>query len=110
MEQIINIKPLSVNEAYKGRKYQTDKLKGFKSEVSYFLRPIKIPEGKLDITLEFGFSSKGSDLDNAVKPFLDVLQKKYVFNDNRVYKLNLSKRITAKNKEYIKFEIKELKL
>lgn len=110
MEQRINIKPLSVNEAYKGRRFSTPNLKGYKTELGFFLKPLKIPEGNLKINIEFGFSSKGSDLDNAVKPFLDVLQKKYSFNDNRVYELVLSKRITAKNKEYIKFEIKQLKL
>lgn len=108
MEQTLNIKPISVNEAYTGRRHSTSKLTGFKAEVGYFLKPMVVPPGELEITLEFGFSSKGSDLDNAVKPFLDCLQKKYGFNDNRVYKLNLSKHITPKNEEYIKFNIKNV--
>lgn len=108
MEQTIKIKPISVNEAYTGRRYSTPKLKGFKNEIGYFLKPMNVPPGELEINVEFGFSSSGSDLDNALKPFLDCLQKKYGFNDNRVYQINASKRITPKNEEYIKFNIKQI--
>jgi hypothetical protein len=41
---------------------------------------IDIPEGRLEVTFEFGMSM-ASDYDNPVKIFQDVLSKKYGFND-----------------------------
>lgn len=102
----LNIKPLSVNEAYRGRRYSTSEHTTFKRLVGYSLKPLDIPKGKLEVYFEFGFSSAGSDVDNAVKSILDCLQKKYGFNDNRVYKIISEKVIVPKNKEYIKFKIK----
>lgn len=109
----LNIKPVSVNEAYSGRRVATKKLRQFKTSLTYLLKDKVIPEGCLQINIVFGFSSKASDLDNGVKAFLDVLQKRYNFNDNRVYQMNLSKQIVKKGSEFIQFEIlpiiKELK-
>jgi len=104
----INIKPLSVNEAYYGRRKSTKELRAFKKFVLLSLKPQEIPEGKLYVSIEFGFSSKASDIDNAVKAFLDCLQAKYGFNDNRVYEMHLTKFIVDKGEEYIKFKIKQL--
>lgn len=103
---VIKVKPLSVNEAYTGRRFCTNALSSYKNEIYYSLKQKNVPEGKLEINIDFGFSSKGSDIDNHVKCFLDVLQKKYGFNDNRVYKMTLTKQITKKGSEYIAFEIK----
>ena len=38
------------------------------------------------IKLEFGVSNKRFDWDNGIKNFVDILQKKYHFDDNRIYK------------------------
>ncbi len=62
----------------------------------------------LKLDLVFGFSSNGSDIDNPVKPLLDILQKKYGFNDNQIFELNIKKEIVKKNKEFIKLNITEL--
>lgn len=51
--------------------------------------------------IEFGFSNKASDLDNPVKPILDILQKKYGFNDRDIYELHIKKTIVPKGNEYI---------
>ena len=66
---------------------------------------LKIPEGKLQLNITFGFSSSLNDWDNPIKPFQDILQKKYGFNDSRVYKAIIVKEIVKKGKEFIKFEI-----
>ena len=66
----------------------------------------KIPKGELELNIKWGFSSKLSDLDNPIKPFLDILQKKYGFNDSRVYKATIEKEIVKKGFEFIEFEIK----
>ena len=73
------------------------------------LPPLKLDFKKpLKINLVFGFSTNASDIDNPTKPILDILSKKYKFNDNQVQELNIKKEITKKNQEFIKLEITEL--
>ena len=102
----LNIKPLSVNDAWRGQRYKTPEYKAFEKHVVVSLRPMKIPDGPLELFLEWGFSSAGSDWDNPIKPFQDCLQKKFKFNDNRVRLAHVKKVKVKKGSEYIKFEIK----
>lgn len=102
----INIKPLSVNDAWKGRRFRTDSYKNYQNSMYYLLPNLDFPKGiKLELHINVGFSSKGSDLDNVCKPFQDILSKKYRFNDNQIYKLTMTKEIVKKGSEYIKFKI-----
>jgi Holliday junction resolvase RusA-like endonuclease len=101
------IKPLSVNEAWKGRRFKSDKYKNYEKSVLYFLPRLDIPDGKLSIELNIGFSNSKSDIDNPVKLFLDILQKKYKFDDARIYQLLVIKEIVKKGSEFIKFQITE---
>ncbi len=104
----LNIKPLSVNEAWKGRRFKTDKYKKYERNILLILPRLKVPEGKLEVSLKFGLSNKNADVDNPVKCFIDCLQKKYGFNDRHIYKINLEKEDVKKGCEYIEFEIKKL--
>jgi Holliday junction resolvase RusA-like endonuclease len=104
----LDIKPLTVNQAWQGRRKKTDKYRKFERDVLMLLRPMKIPEGDLRIYLEWGFSYSGSDFDNPIKPFVDCLQKKYNFNDNRIVEAHIKKVKVKKGSEYINFEIKEM--
>lgn len=63
------------------------------------------PKGKMKLTAEVYYSNKLSDLDNALKPFIDCLQKRYLFNDNRIYKLEVEKFIVEKGAETILFRL-----
>lgn len=108
----LSIKPLSVNDAYatskKGKRVKTKACKKYCKDLMLILPKMERPSGKLKINIEFGFSNVRSDVDNPAKIFIDVLQKKYGFNDNKVYELNLVKNVVKKGQEYIKFEIKQL--
>lgn len=104
----ISIKPLSVNKAYSGKRTASKYYRKFKVDIAKLLRPLKVPDGNLKVSIEFGFSNLGSDIDNPVKTFLDSLQAKYDFNDNRVYELNVTKLKAKKGGEYIKFKIEAL--
>lgn len=76
-EQIrIDIKPLSVNEAWQGKRFKTDAYKSYEKNLLLLLPRMAIPTGKMKVFFEFGLSNVCSDIDNPVKPFLDVLQKK----------------------------------
>ena len=103
----IKIKPLSVNQAWRGRRFKAEIYKEYEEELFLLLPKIKIPQGNLKLKIVFGLSNKASDVDNPVKPFVDILQKKYGFNDKNIYRLDLEKIIVKKGKEYIEFEISE---
>lgn len=103
--QKLNLKPLSINEAFQGRRFKTDKYKAYETQVLFMLKPITIPDGPLTIEFEFGFSNMASDVDNPVKLFLDILQKKYKFNDSRVHMIVSRKHKTLKGKEFVKFNV-----
>ena len=106
---IINIKPLSVNQVWQGKRFKTPKYKRFEKEVLLLLpKNYKVPPGDLKIALKWGFSSKLSDWDNPIKPFQDILQKKYNFNDSRIFKATIEKEIVKKGDEYIEFNIKKI--
>ena len=103
----IQIKPLSVNEAWQGQRFKTRSYQDYERRALLLLPPIlDIPAGDLSIILEFGFSNRASDLDNPVKPIMDILQKRYGFNDAQVMHYQLIKKIVPKGSEYIAFSIK----
>lgn len=102
---IIKIKPLSVNEVWQGKRFKTTAYKNYERSMLLLLPNIIIPKAKIKIYFEFGFSNPQSDIDNPVKPILDILQKKYKFNDSQVYEMNVKKEIVKKGSEYIKIEI-----
>ncbi|MCH7724437.1 MAG: hypothetical protein IIC76_14030 [Bacteroidetes bacterium] len=108
MEIKIDIKPLSVNFAWKGRRFKTDKYKQYERDCLFLLPRFTIGKPPYKIYLEFGFSNMGADIDNPVKLFLDITQKKYNFNDKDIIEAHIKKVKTEKGKEYIKFEIQTI--
>ena len=102
----IAIKPLSVNQAWQGRRFKTPAYLAFEKALLLLLpQEIAIPEGDLAVMYEFGLSSKQADWDNPVKPFQDVLQKKYGFDDRRIVEATVRKQLVSKGSEYIQFSI-----
>ena len=109
MSHLINIKPLSVNEAWKGKRFKTDKYKNYESRLLLMLPKLSIPNDcHLVAIYEFGFSSRNSDWDNPVKPLQDILQKKYGFNDSRIVSAHISKHKVKKGDEYFRFSIEPI--
>lgn len=100
----IDIKPLTVNQVWRGRRFKTPAYTDYENNLFLLLPKIEVPKGKLELTLIFGFSNKASDIDNPVKPILDVLQKAYGFNDKMIYRLHVEKKDVEKGKEYIIFD------
>jgi Holliday junction resolvase RusA-like endonuclease len=104
----VNIKPLSVNKIFQGRRFISPEYKAWSKLAMLLIPKVKVPEGNLHLILEFGFSNAASDLDNPQKPFIDLLQKRLLFNDKRIYKITAEKKIVKKGAEYIKFSILSL--
>ena len=106
----IEIKPLSVNEAWKGRRFKTDAYKKYERNLTLMLpKKVTIPEPPFVIMLKFGFSSSASDWDNCIKTTQDILAKKYKFNDKLIRKGIVETEIVPKGKEYLEFKIETLK-
>lgn len=107
MNYTLNIKPLSTNQAWQGKRFRTDLYNDYIQQMHLILpKSIDIPDVKnIKLAIEFGFSSRLSDLDNPIKQFLDCLVKKYKFDDRYIQELHVFKAIVKKGNEYIKFKI-----
>ena len=101
----LNIKPLSVNQVWQGKRFKTPKYKSYERLLLLELKPLKLPKAPYLIKYKFGFSSKLSDLDNPVKPLQDILCKKYGFDDRDIFKIIIEKEIVKKGSEYLEFII-----
>ncbi len=105
----IKIKPMSVNDVWQGRRFKSPAYKQYEKAVLYMLpKKINIPEPPFVLTLEFGFSSASSDWDNPIKPFQDILAKKYGFNDKLIKRGIVSIETVKKGQEYVKFKLESL--
>lgn len=105
MEATLEVKPLSVNQCYTGKRYKTKAYRKYAKLVSLMLPKGKLPESPYKIEFEFGFSNVLSDVDNPIKNLQDLIYKKYGFDDREVYEIRAVKKIVKKGKEYIKFKI-----
>ena len=106
MDEIkVNIKPLSVNDAWQGRRYKTDAYKHYERAMLLMLPAATLPPPPYRIYYEFGFSNSLADYDNPCKPLGDILQKKYGFNDKEIYCATIRKVVVKKGKEYVKVRI-----
>jgi Holliday junction resolvase RusA-like endonuclease len=102
----INQKPLSVNQAWQGKRYKTPAYKDYEKAMIFMM-----PKGNIEslemlrVEFFFGFSNSASDLDNPVKLLMDIAQKRYGFNDKNVFELNVRKCLVKKGQEFIQMGI-----
>jgi Holliday junction resolvase RusA-like endonuclease len=104
---MLKIKPLSVNEAWQGRRFSTKKKKAYEQHLCLLLPANVEKHDKYTVFVEFGFSNKAADIDNPLKPFFDCLHKKYGIDDKYIYEINVRKSIVKKGEEYIYFDLRE---
>lgn len=105
----VKLKPLSINKAYKGKRFRTDECTKFKRDL-YFMLPerINLPKPPFCIVFKFGLSSMSSDGDNCVKVAQDVISDKYNFNDKLIKKWIIEVDNVKKGDEYISFKLESL--
>lgn len=104
----IEIKPLSVNKAFQGKRFKTKLYLAYEKEMFFKLKPMSLPEAPYYLKIDVGMSSSLADIDNFLKPFIDILQKKYGFNDKLIHKLSVKKVKVTKGDEYIDFVIENV--
>jgi Holliday junction resolvase RusA-like endonuclease len=99
-----------VNEAWQGKRFKSKKYQTYEAELLYTLPKTEVNWDKqpIELSLIVGLSNMQSDIDNIVKPFVDVLQKKYNFNDKYIFRLIVEKKLVEKGAEFIEFYIKTL--
>lgn len=108
MEATIQIKPISINQAFQGRRFKTPIYKAFEKEMLLRMPSLILPKSPLKLTITYGFSNSLSDLDNPTKLVTDIMQKKYMFNDRDIYEMVLYKKIVKKGFEYISYKLESL--
>jgi Holliday junction resolvase RusA-like endonuclease len=104
----IEIKPISINTCWQGRRFMTPAYKQWITDMLFLLPKWKTITGntRIIITLNLKSTVRG-DIDNFLKPIIDCLVKKGLIEDDRyIQRLNVVKR---KSKvENIEIEIEEL--
>jgi Holliday junction resolvase RusA-like endonuclease len=100
---------LSVNQCWQGKRFKTKEYTLYEKEVMLKLQAYDLKQSKepLEVSLMVGVSNIAADIDNVVKPFLDILQKKYNFNDKYIFRLIVEKVLVIKGAEFIEFYIKK---
>ena len=106
-------KPLSVNSAHTMRKSKTAAYREYEKNLIPLLEKIKITDIDptdmyLKIHFVFGFSNNASDVDNPIKPLLDIMQNHIGFNDKIVRELSARKNIVLKGGEYAYVTLQEI--
>ena len=102
------LKAVSVNEAYKGRRFKTEKHKLFRDKVDILLRTFDLPElaPKKEFFLVYTFyTSTNSDVDNLIKITQDAICTCIGVDDRYLGGLYARKVKVKKGQERIKFDI-----
>ena len=113
---ILKIKPLTINQAWQGRRYKSKKYKRWREEIDLLLlqenKKGKIEEGYLwiDVTFYIKYWAT-SDEANFLKTFFDALVQNEVIEDDRYIVGHSSKKVKVDKSEdeRIEFDIKHIK-
>lgn len=108
MEIRMNVPVMSVNTAYQGRRFKTDKYKVYEKMLLFTLPRLTVPPAPYKVYYEFGMSNTLSDFDNPIKPLQDILQTKYGFNDRDIMEANVKKVKVKKGDEYFVFKMETI--
>ena len=112
MIKLSNIRPMSINNAYSfvsGKRVKSFEYRTYESKVLTAITKqnikIHLPKtASLFLIIRFGISPQ-ADIDNCIKPFIDVLQKAFNFNDNKIETLVTYKIEVEQGDEFIEFQL-----
>jgi Holliday junction resolvase RusA-like endonuclease len=102
---MLDIKPLSVNRCWQGRRFKTKDYLQYERDVLLLLPKNVIIKGEVEVNVKYFCKHYGLlDIDNISKPLLDILVKNGMIEDDRkITKLVLQK-IKSQN-DYLEIEI-----
>ena len=105
LEHTFQVKPLSANNmTYRNKTIKQRVYLDYQNELRDEIRGVEWPFGDdyVDFYIIAGFSNRGADLDNVLKPLFDTYQGIFEeFNDNKVYYVELYKTIVPKGREFL---------
>ena len=107
----IDAKPLTVNRAWRERRFKTPEYKIYEREVFYLLKNcgIKKVDGWVEVKYIFYLKHyRISDLGNFEKPLSDILVKAGLIDDDRFIKRMTLEKFKS-DKDYIRIIIKKVK-
>ena len=95
----IDIKPISVNAAFQGKRFKTKDCKAYEQALWYKLPRKPMLTGEVEIWFDFFLVNYAkTDISNLVKVTEDILvKKKYIQDDRKIVKMHLSKTKSAKD-------------
>lgn len=106
------VKPLSVNQAFKGKRFRTGAARLFFDrvilawrELKKSIRPNLPKKGHLFVHYRYGVSNMGTDADNPTKSFQDALFFALGENDKRVRFMLIEKVKAPKSEEFIDWHV-----
>ena len=107
-EITLNVKPLSINKCWQGKRFKTKIYKNYEEELLLFLKRYKPSDAKTKfykVNLLFGIENFAlTDVDNLVKPLMDIIVKAGIIKDDRyVAEYNIRKIKSEKN--FVKINI-----
>src|SRR3990167_2241316 len=107
----IKIHPLSVNKCWQGKRFKTKEYEKYELDLSRLLKKQEIIFGPVRVRLRFHLKELyRGDLDNLIKPLMDILVKKgYLEDDRKVLKYELEKVKAKTVDEYIEIVIEKIK-
>ena len=108
----LNVKAVSTNKMYTGRRYLSAEAKRFKAECVARMRlhKVTIPdkETPMELHLRFGLS-RDMDVSNAIKVFEDAVAEATGINDIQFQGITAVKEKVRGGQEYIAFDIRDFK-
>jgi Holliday junction resolvase RusA-like endonuclease len=102
----IDIKALSLNNCYRGRRFSTTAKKQYDRALQLLLPKVKVEGPRYTVTLRFFLKDcfRG-DLDNLAKVLIDnIVKREIISNDRNVVEIHLYKRRAPKDRIEIEVE------
>jgi len=102
----IPVKPLSINKAWRGRRFKTPEYKQFEIDCSWWIKG-KMIKGEIDITYRFYLKNYArTDLDNLIKNLQDIIVKCGMIEDDRKIKRLVAEKFKS-DEDRIEVDIKK---
>ena len=89
----VNIKPISVNAAFQGRRFKTKECKAYERALWYSLPRRGTVRGEVEVWFDFFLVNYArTDISNLVKVTEDIIvKKKFIEDDRKITKMHLTK-------------------
>lgn len=106
MKFTVQVKPLTSNRAWQGRRFKSKEYKSYEDELLWILpKNIQPMDGPIEIRYRFFMRNhKLADWDNPIKPLQDVLVKSGIIRDDRFIYRGVGEKIPS-DRDYFEVEI-----